>query len=52
VGARRERLALLVAERRLGVPVFMAFTAIAAALLGDGRYALRSTRRHSRLATA
>jgi putative oxidoreductase len=33
-------------------PVFMAFTAIAAALLGDGRYALRSTAPAPRLATA
>ena len=33
-------------------PVFMAFTAIAAALLGDGRYALRSTTPAPRLATA
>jgi putative oxidoreductase len=33
-------------------PVFMAFTAIAAALLGDGRYALRSTTPAPRLAAA
>ena len=33
-------------------PVFMAFTAIAAALLGDGRYAISSSRPASRLATA
>ena len=33
-------------------PVFMAFTAIAAALLGDGRYALRSTAPAPRFATA
>ena len=33
-------------------PVFMAFTAIAAALLGDGRYALRSTAPAPRLAAA
>ena len=33
-------------------PVFMAFTAIAAALLGDGRYALRPAERAPRLATA
>jgi putative oxidoreductase len=33
-------------------PVFMAFTAIAAALLGDGRYALRSTAPAPRLAPA
>ena len=33
-------------------PVFMAFTAIAAALLGDGRYALRSTAPAPRPATA
>ena len=33
-------------------PVFMAFTAIAAALLGDGRYALRSATPTPRLATA
>ena len=33
-------------------PVFMGFSAIAAALLGDGRYALRSTAPAPRLATA
>ncbi len=33
-------------------PVFMAFTAIAAALLGDGRYALRTTAPAPRLAAA
>ena len=33
-------------------PVFMAFAAIAAALLGDGRYALRSTTPAPRLAAA
>jgi len=33
-------------------PVFMAFTAIAAALLGDGRYALRPAQPAPRLATA
>ncbi|MBK7332692.1 MAG: DoxX family protein [Betaproteobacteria bacterium] len=33
-------------------PVFMAFTAIAAALLGDGRYALRSAAPAPRLAAA
>ena len=33
-------------------PVFMAFSAIAAALLGDGRYALRSTTPAPRLAAA
>ena len=36
----------------LEYPVFMAFTAIAAALLGDGRYAISSSRPASRLATA
>ena len=33
-------------------PVFMAFTAIAAALLGDGRYAISASQPASRLATA
>ena len=33
-------------------PVFMAFTAIAAALLGDGRYAISASQPAPRLATA
>ena len=33
-------------------PIFMVFTSIAAAILGDGRYAISSARPASRLATA
>jgi len=41
VGPHRQRLALLGAEGRLGIPAFWTITLFVQALLGDGAYALR-----------